>query len=466
MEPTTRVLHGATVESTTVSGQPLGFYHFTGFDSGAHRIMATKYGGDNHAVMKLVEWYERATEHTHEDALATVPWAYARYSNGIEIAPRHRSLYRERRDLREAFPDPFEADTETNLGKTAGTYLKWLQLSGEYEDNDDHGALPRLGQLEAQRAKLEQEVRRLKQSLSWRLTRPLRFLTTRKATTHHTLAAHEVVANESSLAESQASSVSLRQQSTISAFLGDIPGWLSREAADFTTRIIAYQDNNTITGPLLEIGVFKGKYLALLYGLTMGTDERVVGVDGFFARAGVPLSADGRRDAIEEIRQNVSRFDPDLSRLSVIPADSRDMGVEDLRRLASGLYRFISVDAGHDADSVYQDAVNTSSVLHEDGVIAFDDVFNAKVPGVAEGLFRFLASNQGQTLAAFAHCGNKLFVTTERSYGRYLKLARATLQEVGARCVADDAMEVYQANVANNFRPEIRGRELVVLTSW
>lgn len=39
-----------------VDNEPLGFYHFTGFDSGAHRIMAAKNAGNNQAVHQLVNW--------------------------------------------------------------------------------------------------------------------------------------------------------------------------------------------------------------------------------------------------------------------------------------------------------------------------------------------------------------------------------------------------------------------------
>ncbi len=31
---------GSAPDAVTIDGKPLGFYHFTGFDSGAHGIMA------------------------------------------------------------------------------------------------------------------------------------------------------------------------------------------------------------------------------------------------------------------------------------------------------------------------------------------------------------------------------------------------------------------------------------------
>ena len=44
---TTRQLGLSASGDYTVDGEPLGFYHFTGFDSGAHRIMAAKNAGNN-----------------------------------------------------------------------------------------------------------------------------------------------------------------------------------------------------------------------------------------------------------------------------------------------------------------------------------------------------------------------------------------------------------------------------------
>jgi hypothetical protein len=47
---TTRTLAGNRAQGFRVDGLPLGFYHFTGFDSGAHRIMAVKNAAGNDAV--------------------------------------------------------------------------------------------------------------------------------------------------------------------------------------------------------------------------------------------------------------------------------------------------------------------------------------------------------------------------------------------------------------------------------
>lgn len=106
-----------------VDEEPLGFYHFTGFDSGAHRLMAAKHAGHNTAVSKLINWYAEQVDQVSNDPLAKVPWAYNVHSDGTIILKEHRIVYRERVDLQQRFPDPFDAVT----------YLDWWGTQGKVE---------------------------------------------------------------------------------------------------------------------------------------------------------------------------------------------------------------------------------------------------------------------------------------------------------------------------------------------
>lgn len=120
---TTREFSLSSSGQYLVDGEPLGFYHFTGFDSGAHRIMAAKNAGNNPVVHQLVDWYDKQTENLAQDPLAKEPWAYGVYSDGTAITKAQRLLYRERTDLQKRFPDPFQA----------GTYLHWCNTQGRIE---------------------------------------------------------------------------------------------------------------------------------------------------------------------------------------------------------------------------------------------------------------------------------------------------------------------------------------------
>jgi hypothetical protein len=105
----TRSFSGSKVAGYFVDGQPLGFYHFTGFDSGAHRVMVDRNAAGNTAVVELVDWYMEATRELGADPLAKVPWAYGVFSDGTKISNDQRVVYRERRDLQKIYPDPFDA---------------------------------------------------------------------------------------------------------------------------------------------------------------------------------------------------------------------------------------------------------------------------------------------------------------------------------------------------------------------
>lgn len=134
---TTRELKETPRGCFMVDGQPLGFYHFTGFDSGAHEVMATKYARDNASVRTLVEWYKRNIA-SDERAFKT-PWAFAGFENGEPITQPHRAIYRLRRDLQESYPDPFQAP------KGRRCYYSWFRERASIEHPELAGCTPARG---------------------------------------------------------------------------------------------------------------------------------------------------------------------------------------------------------------------------------------------------------------------------------------------------------------------------------
>lgn len=123
---TTRDISGDFDSGFKVNGEKLGFYHFTGFDSGAHRIMASVNARPDSKVGLLIDWYERETALVAADPLTNIKWVFGNYLNGEKISPLHRLVYRERVDLQRAFPDPF--DTVTNSG-----FYGWINTQGWLE---------------------------------------------------------------------------------------------------------------------------------------------------------------------------------------------------------------------------------------------------------------------------------------------------------------------------------------------
>jgi hypothetical protein len=106
-----------------VDGEPLGFYHFTGLDSGAHAIMAAVHGGKSGVLFDLIHAYIRASKAQENDPLGSRPWAFGCFADGTPITAVQRIVYRERPDLQRAFPDPFAADG----------YLRWWKTQAMVE---------------------------------------------------------------------------------------------------------------------------------------------------------------------------------------------------------------------------------------------------------------------------------------------------------------------------------------------
>jgi hypothetical protein len=124
---TTREISGDLACGFTVDGEPLGFYHFTGFDSGAHRIMVGKYCGENASALALVNWYQQSTSGLENDPLSNQPWAFGRFSDGSRINRAHRLVFRSRPDLQQRFPNPFDA-SENSDG-----FAHWCRNKGSRE---------------------------------------------------------------------------------------------------------------------------------------------------------------------------------------------------------------------------------------------------------------------------------------------------------------------------------------------
>jgi hypothetical protein len=85
-----------------------------------------------------------------------------------------------------------------------------------------------------------------------------------------------------------------------------IEGWLVDYAARVTQQLLRKQEQEGGNAPLLEIGIYAGKYLSLLMASAGRTNSKVIGIDTF------------QHQPIEVVKENVSKFMPELASILII----------------------------------------------------------------------------------------------------------------------------------------------------
>lgn len=182
-----------------------------------------------------------------------------------------------------------------------------------------------------------------------------------------------------------------------------IPGWLEDYAALRTMDLLAWQNLSGNSGPLLEIGVFAGKYLSIL--LRYSGRHPVVGIDTF------------QYVDQETVLGHLNRVPGNPT---LIKSPSTSMSSQEILDLLGGSPRFISVDGSHEMPDVVWDLGLSDKLLSDWGVVAVDDFLNPMTLGVNEGVNRFFSTPRN--LAPFFYTANKLFLCRPHRFEDYIHL--------------------------------------------
>jgi hypothetical protein len=162
---THRVATGSLEEGIYINGEPLCFYHFSGFDSGDQEIMLKQYGKQSPVLFELRNWYIDRCRANEQDRLGKLSCVYSCFDNGKPISKNQRILYRSRSDLQAAFPKPF-ATTEIDR-----SYYHWCQKTGTNDVIDIAAESPEV--LRAELLRLQSELSEIRGSRSWKLVRKI-----------------------------------------------------------------------------------------------------------------------------------------------------------------------------------------------------------------------------------------------------------------------------------------------------
>lgn len=108
-----------------INGQPLRFYHFTKLGP-IGDTMTRRYAGDNYPVYELWWWYRQQVKANVDPRLPERWWHYGIFDNGVPITKKVRELYRDRLDLKAAFPKPFTTGDDS--------LFEWLKAHKELSE--------------------------------------------------------------------------------------------------------------------------------------------------------------------------------------------------------------------------------------------------------------------------------------------------------------------------------------------
>lgn len=114
-----RRLTGDLEHGVYVNGKPLCFYHFSGTDSGALKVMMEVYGASNQVLEQLRSWYGVQCNKMGQKEIGGLISRYDCYANGERVTSSERLLYRYREELLERFPDPYDCSH-------GGGYKAWF----------------------------------------------------------------------------------------------------------------------------------------------------------------------------------------------------------------------------------------------------------------------------------------------------------------------------------------------------
>jgi len=159
---------GSVESGIAINGEPLAFYHFSGFDGGAQEVMLKKYAAKDSVLFDLRHWYIEECQRMGQEQLGQRPSRYHAFDNGEPITKAHRILYRSRLDLQRAFPQPFQA--------AGDSYYRWYRLNcpgSAFDEVATDAATTDEAILRARLSDARRELDLIKRSRSWRLARTM-----------------------------------------------------------------------------------------------------------------------------------------------------------------------------------------------------------------------------------------------------------------------------------------------------
>ena len=190
----------------------------------------------------------------------------------------------------------------------------------------------------------------------------------------------------------------------------DVDGWFATPDLLVWDAFLEFQEREGIAGPMLEIGVFKGRS-ALFSSLFAGANDRCWFLD-------VIMDPDFRSVLEARMPENAHFLEVSSFEVGEDP-DAHFRGMRD--------FRWIHIDGQHTASAVVNDLEIADRLLAPRGLVSMDDFLSPTWPHVAAGVFRYLHENPGR-LELVLTAYNKGYLARPDAVAYYQRFLRDDVQ--------------------------------------
>lgn len=199
-----------------------------------------------------------------------------------------------------------------------------------------------------------------------------------------------------------------------------VHGWLQRVDAEIMGAIFEAQNEQSIAGSCVEIGVHHGKSFIPLC-MALKNNEQALCIDVFDEQSkNKDASGKGNRAVF---LKNLAWLKIAFDESNIIQASSEEVTPKQITDYV-GPVRFFSIDGGHWSSIVQNDLRLAEATLAAGGVIALDDYCRAEWPDVTYGYSLWQAATESDIIP-FAIGSNKLFLC-RKAYAQHYQQALKT----------------------------------------
>jgi predicted O-methyltransferase YrrM len=189
----------------------------------------------------------------------------------------------------------------------------------------------------------------------------------------------------------------------------DVPGFVVPESLATWHCLLAFQRQNGVAAPLMEIGVYYGKSAALL---------------AFHARQNEELFLVDFSEPVHSAAKLLKSIKPEG--VKVLENKSSERPVWNLAATHPRIFRWIHIDGDHKGQAAYNDLLLANNLLADDGIICVDDFLSSRYPQLTYVVCTFLEQHRAE-LQMFL-CGfNKAYLVRPNALSAHLGFVKDKL---------------------------------------